>query len=487
MIDPSPEAIDLIHSHQFLSAIRDAGYSTTPSAVSELVDNAIQANATRINIGVTKDARSGRLSLSVSDNGDGMTIDALRCALQFGGSTRFNDRSSLGRFGMGLPSAGLCLSRLIDVRTKSRFQGQALRATLDIDRTSPLQIYRTDSTFDDLDNSSGTQVILSDCDRLEFVRVGNLANALKKALARTFHYFIRSGIDIRVNDESIPFLDPLLRGPNRNLLSSRPFGSTRIVPFRIADRHAQIEIEFVELPIEDCQDLTQREKHAYGITGGAVVSVVRARREIAAGWFLTGSKRRENYDDWWRCEIRFGPELDEHFGLTFTKQGIRPSPELRRALESEIEGTARLLNKRARLKFDEMKRLRHSRSTCAAATEADSGLPPLRISQKPHSGPNRYSIEVSEKSSKALLDSSVYANHVTVKINKNHPIQELLEQVVGEVSDESGEKIRRIFDSLMLAIARTDILVDSPSVRTGLASRYRELWGAAASAIVQIR
>ena len=32
-----------------------------------------------------------------------------------------------------------------------------------------------------------------------------------------------------------------------------------------------------------------------------------ANREIDFGWFFMGNKRRENYDDWWRCEVKFEP------------------------------------------------------------------------------------------------------------------------------------------------------------------------------------
>ncbi|MGI8447952.1 MAG: hypothetical protein ACR2MP_12395 [Streptosporangiaceae bacterium] len=46
------------------------------------------------------------------------------------------------------------------------------------------------------------------------------------------------------------------------------------------------------------------------MTGSPSVSVVRSGREIDQGWFFMGTKRRENHDDWWRCEVRFDPVLD---------------------------------------------------------------------------------------------------------------------------------------------------------------------------------
>jgi hypothetical protein len=68
-----------------------------------------------------------------------------------------------------------------------------------------------------------------------------------------------------------------------------------------------------------------------------------------------GAKRRENYDDWWRCEIRFDPDLDDAFGITHTKQQIRPKEYLSEALQPIIEDTAKALNSRVRQKHLNLK------------------------------------------------------------------------------------------------------------------------------------
>ncbi len=77
-----------------------------------------------------------------------------------------------------------------------------------------------------------------------------------------------------------------------------------------------------------------------GIVGGGGVSVLRAGREIAHGWYLMGSKRKENYDDWWRCEIEFEPVLDEHFGITINKTFNVAAP-LNNRQKVEIKATFR--------------------------------------------------------------------------------------------------------------------------------------------------
>src|SRR5690606_11934391 len=82
----------IIALDKFIQATRDSGYKGTASAISELVDNSIQAGSTRvaISIAVTAgDDEEKAIEVSVLDNGCGMDPLTLRQALRFGGSTRF--------------------------------------------------------------------------------------------------------------------------------------------------------------------------------------------------------------------------------------------------------------------------------------------------------------------------------------------------------------------------------------------------------------
>src|SRR3954468_11559150 len=85
----------IIALDKFIQATRDSGYKGTASAISELVDNSIQAGATRIAISVTATTSGAEdenaIEVSRLDNGCGMDPFTLRQALRFGGSTRFGD------------------------------------------------------------------------------------------------------------------------------------------------------------------------------------------------------------------------------------------------------------------------------------------------------------------------------------------------------------------------------------------------------------
>src|SRR5207249_1883263 len=152
-------------------------------------------------------------------------------------------------------------------------------------------------------------------------------------------------------------VDPLFRRPDTGEGGAAAFGSllTYEVGSPVGHGTAVITVRFTELPVALWYDLAVEEKRDRGIVGGAGASFIRAGREIDYGWHLMGAKRKENYDDWWRCEVCFGPELDEFFGVTHSKQGVAPTPQLQAMLSPDLEAAARTLNSRVRGSFESIK------------------------------------------------------------------------------------------------------------------------------------
>ena len=90
---------------------------TMPSAVADLVDNAISADATRIDITFGRpDGGHGRW-MSISDNGSGMTPARLAEAMRIGSDSEYED-NSLGKYGYGLKGASWSQTRVFTVVTK---------------------------------------------------------------------------------------------------------------------------------------------------------------------------------------------------------------------------------------------------------------------------------------------------------------------------------------------------------------------------------
>ncbi|MEA3078250.1 MAG: hypothetical protein QOF60_3158, partial [Actinomycetota bacterium] len=175
-----PRRRALVDPVQFLLATRDSGYRSTSAAVAELVDNSIQACATTVGVEVRRGGDpTWPIEIRVGDDGVGMTDVTLADALSFGGSSRFDDRHSLGRYGMGLPNAGLSRARRIEVHT---WQGrQTAFAALDIDEfihsgrktLAPVEWVPRPSFAPAC--HTGTVVDLKRCDRLEHQRVSTVA------------------------------------------------------------------------------------------------------------------------------------------------------------------------------------------------------------------------------------------------------------------------------------------------------------------------
>lgn len=377
---------------KFIQATRDSGYKGTASAVAELVDNSIQAQAKNvyIMIGASGDVNHP-IRITVADDGVGMDKGTLRQALRFGGSSRFNDRGGLGRYGMGLPNSSLSQARRVEVYTWQKADGPALFSYLDVDDIVAGKMIEVPEPKQRIlepglgigQTKSGTAVIWWRCDRLSFAKPTTLLAKLHRALGQTFRHFLWNGVAIEINGESVEPVDPLFLKINGRSGKAIPFGEPMTYEVRVPavngtpEKSGFVTVRFAELPVHQLHSLTNEEKRAAGISNGAGVSVVRGGREVDYGWFFMGSKRRENYDDWWRAEVSFDPVLDEAFGITHTKQQIRPQEGLARILEPDMETTAKALNGRVRDAHLKLKAVETAGKAEKTAIQREARLEPL--------------------------------------------------------------------------------------------------------------
>jgi hypothetical protein len=192
-----------------------------------------------------------------------------------------------------------------------------------------------------------------------------------------------------------------------------------------------IQVRFVELPVEDWAPRSIEAKRRAGIIGCAGASFVRAGREIDDAWQCFGSKRRENYDDWWRCEIRFEPELDELFGVTHSKQGVNPTHTLKSILSADLEAVARTLNRRVREAFERAKVEDLTKAERRAQVQ-EALLPPLpdkrsagrspgTVAGRIRGGQFRYKLEILDLGKADFLDVCIDESEIRVILNRNHP------------------------------------------------------------------
>ncbi|MDQ2875156.1 MAG: ATP-binding protein, partial [Actinomycetota bacterium] len=435
--------MDLIDSVNFLLATRDTGYKSTALVVAEFIDNSIQAMARRVDVNVTAGADSRfPVEILVVDDGAGMDERSLSRALTFGGSSRFNDRSSLGRYGMGLPNGAMNRARRVEVYSWQ--DASVLVVSLDIDEISacrdgrlPGAAWASGLPFA-VESPTGTAVRLLRCDKVEYKRPSALARKLHADLGRIYRHFLVGGLELRVNGKRVEPADPLFLEPWSRYSGARSFGDPLVYHLAAEAGHGRVSVRFSELPIGQWHDLPVSRKREMGVTGSPSVSVVRAGREIDQGWFFMGAKRRENYDDWWRCEVSFDPVLDELFGITHAKQAVTPRSELLDVLGPDMEAVARALNTRARRRFELARAASPLSSAEKRAARADSALPPITRradavppelrdiinSRNPPPGVPRppYQITVTDLPTTAAFEVLARRGQVVLLLNSRHPL-----------------------------------------------------------------
>jgi hypothetical protein len=467
LLTVTPSQHSIVSNQNFIVATRDAGYRNLATALAELLDNGIQAGAT--NLRIFLDLNPSSPHIAVLDNGTGMEPDVLRKALQFGGSTRFNDRTGPGRFGMGLPNSSLSQARRVEVFTWKN-QRRIFFSYLDMDevvlrrlheipkpKNRPLPAFAANHA-----NNSGSLVVWRNCDRIPTRDEATLLDHLHANIGRMYRHYIWNGITMSINDQKISSIDPLLLNSRAKCSGAAEFGQPLLYRMKVpgrSEREAEIRVRFSELPISKWHDLPQQEKRLRTITRNPGVSVVRGKREIAFGWFFMGSKRKENYDDWWRCEITFDPELDEFFGVTNTKQQISPLPELQEALSRDLEQIARTLNTRVRSTFNTLGR---DSKAIRTADRRERLLPPpttkchSRSQSIEHnrysSGTLRYKIESVASGDEAFYSFRLSGQRLTLFLNTDHPFY----RRVFRPDCRNPAQQRYHWECLLLALARAE-------------------------------
>jgi len=448
---------DLLVSSNFIRAIREAGYVSLSTALAELIDNSLQANASRVSVRISRSSADARPEISVEDDGDGMNSATLGSCLQFGGSSRFDERSSFGRFGMGLPAASLSQTGRVSVTAWQ--SGRARSVSLDVDAIaagSPVDLVPQPASPGD--SPSGCRVVWSECDRIEYRRLAWLERALHGELGRMYRRFLADGLTLTINGTLVEAVDPTLLTTTVDGQTARLAFEPRLYEIATSTGDtAQVTVRFSVLPVRHWQNLDNVTKRRVGIIGQGGVSVLRAGREIASGWYLMGGKRKENYDDWWRCEIEFDPSLDEHFGITINKQGIRPSPALREALEADLESLARLLNARVRQAFEDVKFQAAAESSCRIAAAADADLPVVRGKGR-NRGAMSYQIRSAPLPIDTMFHSEVRNRTLTLTLNVDHPAFAALYKPLQSLEEAAAAELRTGLELFLLSYARTTAL-----------------------------
>jgi hypothetical protein len=202
-----------------------------------------------------------------------------------------------------------------------------------------------------------------------------------------------------------------------------------------------------------------------------------------------GSKRKENYDDWWRCEIQFDARLDELFGVTHTKQGIHPSGVLNNILSPDIERIAHVLNARVRARYLSVKSKEGSYEAKCRAESRDHWLEPpeqftnrrrpnfsaqARINGSVVSG-LAYRIEHKCLDEPSFFVPLSYGRELIVLLNEEHPFYERVYYPVIDAENTDPKTLHCFLDLMLFAAARAECAITSTE-KIKWAKSMREAW-----------
>ncbi|SVC54014.1 uncharacterized protein METZ01_LOCUS306868, partial [marine metagenome] len=120
--DIDDEEMPMFNAEMMVESARFSGYKDAAMALGELIDNSLQAGATKVDVLVAeKQNRVGSRrvwqahEIAVLDNGCGMDPKLLQRALRFGDGEHHKESDGMGKFGLGLPQASISQAKRIDV------------------------------------------------------------------------------------------------------------------------------------------------------------------------------------------------------------------------------------------------------------------------------------------------------------------------------------------------------------------------------------
>ncbi|MDQ2835210.1 MAG: ATP-binding protein [Acidobacteriota bacterium] len=359
-------SFDIVPAHLAVKAMRDNGYKNAAYALAELMDNAIQAGATsvellcgeRVNF-VESRSRSQLDQLAVLDNGKGMSAEVLQMALQFGNGTHLDEDSptGMGKFGMGLPASSISQAQRVEVWTWQGGISKAIYSYLDVEEirkqtltSVPVpkkkEIPSVWKTVASSIGNNGTLVVWSRIDRCLWKTAKAVIDNSELLVGRMYRKFLAEGkvtirlasFDLERPENGVTYaVAATPNDPGYLMVPSStptPFDSKAMfdrwggelyehvetIKFRGQEHPVKIRFSFAKPEARASQSPGAQPygKHAGKNIG---VSIIRADRELDLDQSLV--IQYDPTERWWGVEVDFPPYLDELFGVTNNKQQAR--------------------------------------------------------------------------------------------------------------------------------------------------------------------
>lgn len=341
----APSAASLIES------MRDIGY-TLESALADVIDNAISAGASVIQI--VYDTNTADPFLAIVDDGKGMTQSELLNAMRPGSQspTAMRDAADLGRFGLGMKTASFSQARCLTVASRRSGILSAARWDLDLVVERDDWLLQLPPAFDPLKlpgieslGDVGTAVVWEKLDRIADGSTGaSLADHLldrldsaRRHLELVFHRFLQG-------EKGIPKVRIVMNG--RDLEAFDPFHTKSpatqrlpVEPIRVAGQ--DVHVEGFVLPHHGKVSATDWEKYAGegGYLKNQGFYLYRGGRLIIHGTWFRLAKQSE-MTKLARVKIDMPNGLDTLWKIDVRKASAQPPFVVRQRLKGLIDQIA---------------------------------------------------------------------------------------------------------------------------------------------------
>jgi anti-sigma regulatory factor (Ser/Thr protein kinase) len=338
----------LPHASSLIESLRDIGYSFE-SAVADIIDNSITANAREIKIYF--DFKDKKFLLAIIDNGIGMSKNELIEAMRPGSKNPLDNRDSedLGRFGLGLKTASFSQCRKLTVVSSQNNIQNATRWDLDfiakendwslqiLDKQEIGDIYKIDNL-----EESGTLVLWEECDRIIDKSLEKLTEEtiyekiehLQKHLELVFHRYLKgkNHINISINNEVLKPFDP--------------FFTSHLATQELSEESVLIDGEKIKIKpyiLPHYTKVSAKDYDYYGGVGGYLRNqgfyVYRNRRLLISGTWFRLIPQSEMYK-LARIQIDLPNSLDGLWKIDVKKSMASPPLVIRHRLKKIIEKIA---------------------------------------------------------------------------------------------------------------------------------------------------
>jgi len=382
-------SFSLVAARAFVEGMRDSGYKSTATALDEMIDNSEEAEASRVDVIYTKEGQNVS-NIAVVDDGHGMTPKMIRAAVLWGGTHRWNSREGLGRYGFGLPSAAVSITKHYEVYSKVT-GGDWHRVVIDLDEVAEGALTNADGVVvapepevaelpgfvqdhleDQLPVEHGTVVFLRNPDRLSagFKAYYAFHRNLMRNLGTVYRDMLRD-LDLSVGEpgsvQNVEPVDPLFLMPSAwGYDVGNEIFAEELEPIQFEVENpetgrtgnVQIRISYMppgfqeENPVDPTDSSRVDERFRVMKDNNSFFIVNRAGRQIDRVDNLRFPSDRDNFtlvnfDRNWAIEVNFDPVLDEQFGITVNKQQVTLTDRMWQILKNHnLPATIRTLRKR---------------------------------------------------------------------------------------------------------------------------------------------